>query len=61
MLSPGGKVEWFCPHCGGGRLVQFRNGRGGLMKFTPDHYGECLDCQTWWPWASRIKKSLKEK
>ena len=57
MLSPGGKVEWTCPHCGSGDIERV------LWQWFPrgqQKSGLCNACCTWWPWRWRIKRSAQQ-
>ncbi len=53
MLSKSEKVEWHCPECFS-KNIYFVLGRGPKS-------GGCSDCNTWWPWRTRIKKSRGKK
>jgi hypothetical protein len=53
MLSKGHKIEYRCPECNSVRIAP-------LAIITQRASGECFDCNTYWPWRSRIKESLKK-
>jgi len=53
MLSKSGKVEWSCPECGSIKIQ-------GPFIILGQQSGGCGHCNTWWPWRSRIKKSVKK-
>ena len=64
MLSKGGKIEYFCPYCDDTDIVP-RKELGDsfaliidpwLLKFNS---GWCRTCKQGFPWARRIKISLK--
>jgi DNA-directed RNA polymerase subunit RPC12/RpoP len=47
MTSKGGKIEYRCPECGS-KWISKNITRVG-------HQGVCEDCNTFWPWHTRIK------
>lgn len=53
MKSKGGKIEWQCPLCKSSDIAH--------ITFPGKDSGECYSCNTWWPWKTRIKISLKNK
>lgn len=52
MLSPGGKVRWLCPECRSGEISDRYRTKFGAC-------GSCAECNTYWPWRTRIKVSVK--
>lgn len=55
MLSKGGLIEYLCPVC------QSPDIRQGKMYGQNSGFCKSPECNTWWPWKSRIKKSVNEK
>ena len=53
MLSKGGKREYHCPKCNSKNIKK-------AFTFGSQRCGECLDCNTWWPWTHRIKCKAAE-
>jgi len=53
MLSKGKKVRYSCPECGSGNIEP--------IVYLRQQSGECHDCNTWWPWRTRTKVSIKNE
>lgn len=57
MLSKGNKISYLCPECKSEHIQKLHHASiitGGQKS------GECLSCNTFWPWSKRIKVSLKK-
>lgn len=53
-VSRGGLMVYSCPNCASSNIQPVR-----VIGQGPS--GECLDCNTWWPWRSRIKTRIATK
>lgn len=53
MKSPGGMIEWTCPHCGSAAIEL-------IYWLMGQKSGGCNGCLTWWPWRQRIKRRTEQ-
>ena len=53
FFTEGGKIEYLCPRCKSGNIRP--------INMMSQKSGECADCNSWWPWSTRHKESLKAK
>lgn len=66
MLSKGGKIEYSCPQCGSSD-IRHRQQIGDLFTtiihpwLTTFNSAWCHDCDEIFPWAARIKHSLRKR
>ena len=57
MLSRGGKVEWHCPFCD---TTDIKLARRDMLGRNIGLCGN-KECNSWWPWSMRIKRSINKK
>lgn len=58
MLSKGGKIIYSCPNCNSENIN--KQPYKPAYKFIGANTGICNSCNSWWPWSSRIKTSVRK-